>query len=152
MPDFAELRAGADDADDGAGEFCDDVLGGGCSLQEPSVLGNWTVAPVPGEMPAVASQPEPGGWLHEHALQPFLADVRAERLQEVDRIAAHIELSLTELLQKADEEIGLDRALVQMLEQPALRRVEGIVEVEEDDAWTHGWGLGVGNRCGLPNP
>jgi hypothetical protein len=65
-----------------------------------------TIAPVPGELPAVAYQPEPAGWLHEHALQPFLADVRAERLQEVDRIAAHIELSLTELLQKADEEIG----------------------------------------------
>ena len=37
---------------------------------------------------------------------PFLEEVRTERLLEIDRIAAHIELSLTELLQKADEEIG----------------------------------------------
>jgi hypothetical protein len=80
--------------------------GGDCSLQEPSVLGNLMEAPTPGELPAVAREPEATGWLHQEALQPFLADVRAERLQEVDRIAAHIELSLTELLQKADEEIG----------------------------------------------
>jgi hypothetical protein len=36
----------------------------------------------------------------------FLEEVRTERLSEIDRIAAHVELSLTELLQKADEEIG----------------------------------------------
>ncbi|WP_410962050.1 hypothetical protein, partial [Salmonella sp. SAL4457] len=30
----------------------------------------------------------------------------AERLAEVDRIVSHVELSLTELLQKVDEEIG----------------------------------------------
>src|SRR4030066_1170437 len=36
----------------------------------------------------------------------FLGEVRTERLSEIDRIAAHVELSLTELLQKADEEIG----------------------------------------------
>jgi hypothetical protein len=54
----------------------------------------------------VAWQPEPTVWLHEHALQPFLEEVRGERLVEVERIARHVELSLTELLQKADEEIG----------------------------------------------
>jgi superfamily II DNA or RNA helicase len=97
--------------------------GGGCSLQEPSILGNLTVAPVPGELPAVAYQPEPAGWLHEHALQPFLADVRAERLQEVDRIAAHIELSLTELLQKADEEIGRAQEDVDLKRQGAEGRL-----------------------------
>jgi hypothetical protein len=36
----------------------------------------------------------------------FLEEVRTERLSEIDRIAAHVELSLTELLQKADDEIG----------------------------------------------
>jgi len=35
-----------------------------------------------------------------------LDEVRAERLAEVERISAHVELSLTELLQKADDEIG----------------------------------------------
>jgi hypothetical protein len=51
--------------------------------------------------------------LHRQALQRFLEDVRSERLQEVERIAAHIELSLTELLEKADEEIGRAAAEVE---------------------------------------
>ena len=45
-------------------------------------------------------------WLHEHALAPFLEETRNDRLSEVERISAHVELSLTELLQRADEEIG----------------------------------------------
>jgi hypothetical protein len=39
-------------------------------------------------------------------MQPFIEETRAERLEEVERIAEHVELSLTELLQRADEEIG----------------------------------------------
>jgi hypothetical protein len=60
----------------------------------------------PGNLPPVAFQPEPSAWLHENALQPFLEETRKERLAEVARIAEHVELSLTELLQRADEEIG----------------------------------------------
>jgi superfamily II DNA or RNA helicase len=56
--------------------------------------------------PPVAFAPEPAPWLNDNALLPFLNEVREERLAEVDRISAHIELSLTELLQKADDEIG----------------------------------------------
>jgi SNF2 family DNA or RNA helicase len=103
--------------------FALQVTDGDCSLQEPSVLGNLTAAPLHGELPAVAYQPEPTGWLHEHALQPFLAEVRAERLQEVERIAAHIELSLTELLQKADEEIGRAQEDVDLKRQGAEGRL-----------------------------
>jgi len=44
--------------------------------------------------------------LNQHALTPFLKEVREERVGEIDRIADHINLSLTELLQKVDEEIG----------------------------------------------
>lgn len=77
-----------------------------CNLVDTGVLGDLTPAPSPPELPLIASQEEPTGWLHQHALQKFLDDVRAERLQEVERIAAHIELSLTELLEKADDEIG----------------------------------------------
>jgi hypothetical protein len=73
--------------------------GGSCVLQDPSVLGNLTPAPLPADLPAVAEQPEPTAWLHEHALRPFLDEVRTERLAEVERIASHVELSLTELLQ-----------------------------------------------------
>ena len=59
-----------------------------------------------GELPPVAAFPEAAAWLNENALTPFINEVRAERLAEVERIAAHVELSLTEVLQRIDEEIG----------------------------------------------
>jgi superfamily II DNA or RNA helicase len=72
----------------------------------PGLLGNFAPADPPAEMPAVATLPEATSWLHEHALAPFLEEMRKERLSEVERVSAHVELSLTELLQRADEEIG----------------------------------------------
>ncbi len=74
--------------------------------REPAVLGDLTPAESPDPLPEVAHLPEASTWLHEHGLRPFLDEVRSERLTEVDRIADHVELSLTELLSKADEEIG----------------------------------------------
>jgi hypothetical protein len=78
----------------------------GPRLQEPNALNNFTPADAPAELPPVAFQAEPSAWLHANALQPFLEETRKERLAEVQRIAEHVELSLTELLQRADEEIG----------------------------------------------
>jgi len=75
-------------------------------LQEPGLLGNFAPANPPSDMPAVATLPEAMTWLHEHALAPFLEETRKDRLSEVERVSAHVELSLTELLQRADEEIG----------------------------------------------
>jgi superfamily II DNA or RNA helicase len=75
-------------------------------LQEPSLLGNFAPAAAPAQMPAVAALPEATTWLQEHALAPFLEETRKDRLSEVERVSAHVELSLTELLQRADEEIG----------------------------------------------
>ncbi|MBI4355826.1 MAG: DUF3883 domain-containing protein, partial [Candidatus Omnitrophica bacterium] len=80
--------------------------GGSCRLRDPDVLGNLTPAAAPEPLPALATTPEATGWLNEQALGPFLAEVRGERLAEVDRIAAHVEMSLTEVLQRIDEEIG----------------------------------------------
>ena len=79
---------------------------GEARLQEPSILGNFSPTNLPENLPSVASLPEATAWLNENGLMPFLEEVRNERLSEIDRIAAHVELSLTELLQKADEEIG----------------------------------------------
>ena len=76
------------------------------SLREPDILGNLSPADALNELPSVASFPEPTTWLNEHALTPFIEEVRAERLSEVDRIAEHVELSLTEVLQRIDHEIG----------------------------------------------
>ena len=79
---------------------------GSPGLREPDVLGNLTPTPAPDGLPAVASLPEDPAWLNEHALIPFIDEVRAERLAEVERIGEHVELSLTEVLQRIDEEIG----------------------------------------------
>ena len=75
-------------------------------LREPNLLGNFSAARFPEELPDVASAPEPTAWLTQQALQAFLEEARQERLAEVQRITHHVELSLTELLQRADEEIG----------------------------------------------
>ena len=74
--------------------------------REPDVLGNLSPAPAPADLPAVATLPEATAWLSENALTPFLEEVRAERLAEVKRIGEHVELSLTEVLQRLDQEIG----------------------------------------------
>ena len=75
-------------------------------LREPDVLGNLSPAPMPASLPAVVSLPEATAWLNEHAFNPFMDEVRAERVPEVDRIADHVELSLTEVLLRTDQEIG----------------------------------------------
>jgi len=75
-------------------------------LREPNMLGNFTPAEPPAGLSAVAFAPEASAWLYDNALQPFLEETRKERIAEVERIAEHVELSLTELLQRADEEIG----------------------------------------------
>ncbi len=75
-------------------------------LREPETLGNLIPAPAPDDLPTVASFSEMTEWLNEHALIPFLEEVRTERLAEVDRIAKHVKLSLTEVIQRIDQEIG----------------------------------------------
>jgi hypothetical protein len=85
-------------------ELCD---GTEPRLQDPNALGNFVpAASTPDPLPDVASLPEATGWLGQNALAQFLEEVRGERVAEVERISEHIELSLTELLQRADEEIG----------------------------------------------
>ena len=75
-------------------------------LREPGALGDFEPANPPAELPEVATQPEPSEWLHANALAPFLEATRRDRVAEVQRVADHVELSLTELLQRADDEVG----------------------------------------------
>ena len=76
-------------------------------LREPDVLGNLSPADLgPDDLPSVTALPEVTDWLNEHALTPFIEEVKAERVTEIDRIAEHVELSLTEVLQRIDQEIG----------------------------------------------
>ncbi len=86
--------------------------------QEPGVLGNFSPGKAPETLPPVAHLPEARDWLTQGALTPFLDEVRQERAAEVDRIAAHVELSLTELLEREDRLIG-------RLAEEAERGVEG---------------------------
>ena len=82
-------------------------------LREPDVLGNLSPASAAPQLPPVAVFPEATGWFHDNALAPFVNEVRAERLTEVERIAEHVRLSLTEVLQRIDDEIGRAAAEVE---------------------------------------
>ena len=73
---------------------------------EPGALGDLTPAPAPAELPDIARRPEPTAWTQEHVLRPLLEASRTERAAEVERVARHVELSLRELLQRTDDEIG----------------------------------------------
>lgn len=75
-------------------------------LREPTVLGDFTLGHSPEPAPQAAALAEPTEWLHENCLRPFLDEVRGERTAELGRVIAHVELSLTALLQAVDEEIG----------------------------------------------
>jgi len=75
-------------------------------LRETNMLGNFAPAEPPEVVPSIVSLPDPSDWLHENILQTFLDETRRDRMEEVKRIGEHVELSLTELLQRADEEIG----------------------------------------------
>jgi hypothetical protein len=80
--------------------------GAGPVLQEIGALGDLQPAKTPDPLPEIANAPEAVDWLQPNALQPFLDEVRGERLGELDRIAQHVELSLTELLAREDQKIG----------------------------------------------
>lgn len=75
-------------------------------LRDPGVLGNLVPAPAPADLPSVTHLPEPRAWLNEHALIPFLEEVRAERVAEIERIRRHVETSLTELIFREDQRIA----------------------------------------------
>ncbi len=75
-------------------------------LYDPGVLGNLQPTEPPKILPSIAHLPEAQAWLNENALRPFIEEVRAERITEVERISRHVEISLTELIQRADEQIG----------------------------------------------
>ena len=92
-------------------------------LREATVLGDLTPDGQPQTVPVIAQAPDATAWLYEHALRPFLEEVRTERVAEIDRIADHVELSLTELLQKADEEIGRAAAEIERGAQGAEGRL-----------------------------
>ena len=74
--------------------------------RDPSILGDLQPAKYPETLPPVAYTPEATAFLHDKALAPFLEEVRKERIEETDRIAEHIELSLTELIAHEDRKIG----------------------------------------------
>ncbi|MGH8542933.1 MAG: helicase-related protein [Gammaproteobacteria bacterium] len=75
-------------------------------LRETAALGDFVPAAPPEALPVFSAEAVIEPWLNEQALTPFLEEVRAERVAEVDRVEAHVRLSLTELLERADQEIG----------------------------------------------
>ena len=80
--------------------------GGELRLSGPTILANLQPAELPKYLPEVVNAPEPTEWLQQNALLPFLEEVRQDRVAEVERILAHIEMSLTELISREDAAIG----------------------------------------------
>ena len=78
---------------------------------------------MPQDPPPIAQTAEATEWLNGQALLPFLEEVRRDRVAEADRVARHVELSLTELIQKADDEIGQAAIKVEQGEQGAEGRL-----------------------------
>jgi superfamily II DNA or RNA helicase len=80
---------------------------GSAELRDPALLSDLVPAPTPPDLlPSVVHKPAASDALHAMALAPFLDEVKSERVSELERVAVHIELSLTELLNKVDLEIG----------------------------------------------
>ena len=75
-------------------------------LREAHVLGDMSPTDGCDDLLSIATIPEATEWLNQNVLAPFIDEVRADRLAEVERIGEHVELSLTEVLQRIDEEIG----------------------------------------------
>ena len=75
-------------------------------LRGPDILGNLTPTEAPAPLPSIASLPEETTWLNEQALKPFIDEVRTERRREVELVANHVKIALTEVLQRIDGEIG----------------------------------------------
>jgi len=89
------------------------------SLIGLSILSNLLPAAVPLEsLPALTGVPEALEWLQGNTLAPFLEEVRSERVEEIQRIEKHIDISLTELISKED-------ALIARFTEEAERGVEG---------------------------
>lgn len=80
--------------------------GGEPTLREPTIVGDLQAALTPAPLPEVAGAPEAASVLQAQALTPFLDEVKAERLDEIERIREHVEISLTELIARADLDIG----------------------------------------------
>ena len=91
---------------------------GQTALRDPAVLGNLSSGQAPQTLPPVALLPEPRAWLNDHALMPFLEEVRKDRTAEIERIARHVDLSLTELIYREDQRIA-------RLQEDVDRGVEG---------------------------
>ncbi len=75
-------------------------------LREPGILGNLVPTKAPSPLPTIAAADEATGWLNECALRPFVDEIRLERTAEVERVRAHVDWSLTELIGREDQKIG----------------------------------------------
>jgi hypothetical protein len=75
-------------------------------LCESSIIGDFSPGDTPSQLPNVAFLPEANEFMQSSAYQPFLDEVKKERISEVARIDTHVELSMNEIIKKADEDIG----------------------------------------------
>ena len=60
-------------------------------LREQDVLGDLSPTAGSDNLPPIANLPEMTAWFNENALVPFVDEVRAERLAEIERVGKHVE-------------------------------------------------------------
>lgn len=76
------------------------------AMREPSILGDMEPADPPGVLPAIAHAEEALLFLNKGPLSAFIEEIRKTRGDELERVAKHVEISLTELISKEDEKLG----------------------------------------------
>lgn len=76
------------------------------ALRDPWALGDLQPTTAPSDLPSVVRSPEARDFLDREGLVPFLEEIRAERVSEIERVSRHVEIALTELIGREDEKIG----------------------------------------------
>ena len=91
---------------------------GALTIRQPTVLAELALAPAGTPVPSDSRMPDRARVeqsLVEKALNPFLAEIAAQRAREVETIARHVEISLNELIDRANMSLA----------ELANRRIEG---------------------------
>jgi len=140
---------------------------GGCQIRQPTIFLDLAPAPAGSTVPeSNIDQATIESFLLEHSLEPFLAEVKAERDKELETIARHVELSLNTLIdreqrklaeywerqQKGEELSGVIKQTEDRLDDLNARLERRREELQQERQLTLGDLTHVGSAWVLPHP
>lgn len=105
---------------------------GEMSIHQPTIFHEVTPAPAglaDGERPPAPPRQAVEAFLVERALAPWLDRVQAERLQQIERIAKHIEISLNALIDRQQHQLG--EYLNRQVEGQTVAGLDGLIAQAE---------------------